>query len=183
VGLALVVHLAIALPPWLGLAPQPLRARVVSTLASPRHFGYFVAYGLCGGVAIALVVLLLSFLLRSILRSRTLALASLFVVLYVTFLAPPITGSSTLWSAATLVFTAIWFSVLVRVGLLAAMASLFVFLVLDATPLTLHLSDWYAGPTLACLALVGGLLVCCFGVALAGKPVFGQPLLEGAGRT
>jgi serine/threonine-protein kinase len=181
VVLALVIHLAIAAPPWLGLEPNPVRARVVTTLASSRHFGYFIAYGLCGSVAIALSVLFLWFLLRSVLRSSRLALGSLFTMLYVVFLAPPITSSSTLWSVTTLLFTAIWVCVLTRVGLLAAMASLFVFLLLDATPLTLELSAWYAGPALSCLALLAGLLIYCFVVALAGRPMFGHPFLEGEG--
>lgn len=63
--------------------------------------------------------------------------------------------------------------VLIRYGVLASMATFFVVqLLILTTPLTLHLTAWFALPTLTSLLAVITLAAWSFRVSLAGRPLF-----------
>jgi hypothetical protein len=51
------------------------------------------------------------------------------------------------------------------------------------TPLTTDFAAWYSGPTLAVLATVIALWLPSFSVALAGRPLFDDELLERGARS
>ena len=72
--------------------------------------------------------------------------------------------------------------VLMQFGLLAGVTTLFVMLVTGMTVTSLDLSSWYADRALLPGIVVIGLLVYGAATALAGKPILGDPLRDGAGR-
>ncbi len=71
---------------------------------------------------------------------------------------------------------------LMRVGLLAGTTAAFVSLIMSSGVATLDFSAWYAGCALLPMTLIAALLVFGAATALAGKPIFGDPLKEPAGR-
>ena len=176
VALAVVVHLAVVVPAWFGLPTPPPRGQVLSSLGDIRHLAYFIFWNPSPAVSLGVGTLFALFLFRAIVRSHWLAFGMLSVVLYFVFAA--IIGSKDLLSLSVALFTAIYLLVMLRAGLLAGVASLYCFLLLEATPLTLEFSAWYADRTLATLVLLGGLLVYGFRVSLGGKPLFGSYVLE-----
>jgi hypothetical protein len=72
--------------------------------------------------------------------------------------------------------------VLMRFGLLAAVASMFVTLVMGAAVASLDLSSWYADRALLSITVILALLVFGAATALGGKTIFGDPLRENAPR-
>jgi hypothetical protein len=61
---------------------------------------------------------------------------------------------------------------------LSLSVSLFVMFALLEAPLTLDPSAWFATRALPVVALFAALAVYGFRTSLAGKPIFGRPLLE-----
>jgi len=89
-----------------------------------------------------------------------------------------ISGFTTAGSLAFVVVSAVWMALAVRVGLLAAIVATYAYFILYATPLSLDPDRWYfAGAALSAGVLLA-LAVQSFRVSLAGKPIFGQALLE-----
>jgi len=69
---------------------------------------------------------------------------------------------------------------LIRFGVLSAAAASFSAAMLTQFPLTTHLSAWYAGPTLLAVGAVLVLGIWSFHVALAGRPLIRDEVLEAA---
>jgi hypothetical protein len=65
---------------------------------------------------------------------------------------------------------------LMRFGLLAGTVGLFYHFILFATVITWHWDRWYAGPTIAVLAVAGGLALFGYYAARGGEPLLGEPL-------
>jgi hypothetical protein len=128
-------------------------------------------------VLFALITLSLLFLARVFLHKQWLAVAVTGLVLTVLQLRE--TGEN---FRVALPFTAVIVALmligLIRFGLLA----LFVFdvyhLLLSTLPVTLNFSRWYIGRSLFFLLLLIGIAVYGFRAALAGRPIFGNLVLE-----
>ncbi len=174
--MALAVNLESGLPALLGLAGSAPRVTILSSLAEFRHWLYFLLSSPYVGVAIGFGTLLAMLIFQSMLRRRAVALPVLAVALYFGF--ATVTGIGYLWSAGGAAFTLIYLVIALRAGLLAAVVSIFCFLVLDATALTLDWSVWYANRTIAALCVIGVLLMYGFKCALAGKPMLGGLLVD-----
>ena len=69
---------------------------------------------------------------------------------------------------------------LIRWGVLPMIVASFIFEVAIHTPLTTDFTAWYSGPTMLALATVLALAISSFSVALAGRPLFEEELLEHA---
>lgn len=69
--------------------------------------------------------------------------------------------------------------IIFRVGLLAAVVGSFTSLLLYTYPMTFDLQSWYSTNTVLVLLVIGGLAVYGFRIALAGRPIFRDQLLEG----
>ena len=121
----------------------------------------------------ALVWFMLIFVLRVILRRDWLA-AGAFVLIYIglNLLA---SGTSPALSAlfAALV-TALMVFTMLRFGLVALIASFFVYVLLLMFPVTADFSAWYAGTSLFALLSVAILAALAFHTSLAGRPLFGD---------
>jgi hypothetical protein len=81
-------------------------------------------------------------------------------------------------SVLELLGLAAFIAVLVRFGLLAALAGNFVLELLRELPMPLNLSVWYAGPGLFALALIAAIALYGFRRSLGGRPAFGKGVLQ-----
>jgi serine/threonine-protein kinase len=174
--LALIVHLAVVLPGELGYAWPAPRARVITSLTALRHLVHLVLLAPYSAIVISLGTLVAVLVYRAIVRSRALAIAITGVSLY--FMFALFTGIEQVWSLAGALFAATYLAVLMRAGLLAAIAAFAVYLLLEATPLTADFSAWYANRTFFALAVLGALAILAFHHSLGGKPAFGDAFGE-----
>ena len=119
----------------------------------------------------ALVWFVLLFVLRTALRRDWLAAAA-FVAIYMglNWVATP--ASPALAALFGAVQTALLVFVMLRFGLLALIASSFVFELLLLSPMTADFSVWYAGASLFALVGVAAMAAFAFHSSLAGRPLF-----------
>ena len=174
VAFALLINLATVAPAWFNQPTGTPRFQVISSLGSLRHLVYFILWSPYPAVTIGFGTLLMLYLDRIIFRSYWLALVLVSAPLY--FLFGVITGSDELWSLSVALFTVGYMVVVLRAGLLTAVTSMYVFLVVIGTPLTSDLSSWYAERTLTSMTLLVALLGYGFWFSLGGKPLFGNAL-------
>src|SRR5262249_52387756 len=117
---------------------------------------------------------------RAIFRRHWVAVA-LTYIMFVISLAPsffPSGAPIALVVAASGLGVAMILYILLRWGLLAALAMGWVYGVLAVAPLTLDTSSWYAGRSYFVLAACGALAIYGFVISIGGKPMFGRPLFE-----
>ncbi len=154
---------------------------MLSTLGAPRHLAYFFFLGTPVGVAYAVGLLFLLYLLHSMTRRIWLARLLLFLEFLVTCVVAFASGGgqeSGRMLAAGLGLSAIICVVLVRLGLVSSVMLWFTNSVLLRAPLTLDWSAWYAGRSFAVLGFFAAVLVAAFYTSLGGRPVFGKALLD-----
>jgi serine/threonine-protein kinase len=117
-----------------------------------------------------------TFLVFSLVVRRDWIAAALLSGLMVVAFRPAITGS--VWDLSLFAFQlAVFIVLLLRFGVLALMAWGFVAVGIAMMPLTLDPTAWYFGSSLTKMAVVGGLAVYGFLVALGGRPLFGKGIL------
>jgi serine/threonine-protein kinase len=122
--------------------------------------------------------IMLFLLLRALLRRTWAAGISVIVLLS----APYVLSGDRLWidAACFLPVNAIALLLLIRFGVLSATVASFVTSVLTQIPLTTHVSAWYSRPTLLAVSAVLALAFWSFHLALAGRPLVKDEVLEPA---
>ena len=162
---------------WLGYPPPPpdsgsqwwqfLGARMIVA---------DVSYALILGLFLWLASLFILFLLRALLRNEW-AAAVAWVLLVTAFTAA---GSrfDPVAIVGVLIFSSLAVFVMFRFGLLALVANVVVFNILQNFPLTTQWSAWYSGIGLAGILLIAALALYGFYTSLGGRPVFGGVVLE-----
>ncbi len=162
---------------WIG-APQeqPLGGGILHMLLGTRAVVAFTPFCVVLCIFFSLALLFILFLLRVLLRSEWAAVVVLLLIL---------TARDALRSDSLLlggVFNALAWGillfVLVRYGLLATAAAVFLNIVFASFPITTQMSAWYSGIGLAGLALLLGLTLYAFHTSLGGHPLFGRASLE-----
>ncbi len=120
---------------------------------------------------VGFAVLFLLFALRLVLRDRRIA-GVLFVLIMT---APRTAGSDNWWVMATFMVVSyvLFLFALTRFGLLTAIAAIVFGQLLVDSPITLQLSEWYAGIGLAGLLLLGGFVFYATQTSLGGRSAFG----------
>jgi hypothetical protein len=174
--MALVIHLDIALPSGFGHSQHAPLGQVVTPLSATRHLGFFFMINIYSAVGLSLASLIGVFVIQAVVRSRSLAWALQFLTVYLFFIGSIATNPP--FSGALALSAAIWYLLLMRVGLLASSAAFYFFIVICCLPLTLDPGIWYAGRTLIGLGVLAGVLFYAFHVALAGKSLIGHWLIE-----
>jgi hypothetical protein len=121
-------------------------------------------------VFIAFAVFFLFFLVRLIVRREWLAavIVTLLFSVQNLFGHHPVLGFT-----AGVVSMALVFLVLIRFGFLPLVVGMTLDNVLEAFPLTAHLSAWYAEPTIFVFAVLIAVAIFSFYTSLSGKPIFG----------
>jgi serine/threonine-protein kinase len=174
--LALTSALHFLLPPRFGLPPMsPFMQDPQLLLGLNLQFGF-----MCGmvpnAIVNALIFLFVPTLLLLLVRKVWLAVG-IFAILLVIIGAgrnqnPPVGISLALFHSAIMIY------VLMRFGLVALCAALFVSIMLVHTPVSFDFSTWYARNAMLVLAVLIALVVYGFRVSLGGRPAFGRDLLQ-----
>jgi len=121
----------------------------------------------------AFVTVLVLVLLRLLTNRPRLAIASTAAIVFVWWSS---FASAPVWwieAAAELLIVALFLFVMIRFGLLSALAALFVSSVGEVIPLTLHVRHWSATSSNQTMALFIALAVVAFYASRAGQPLFG----------
>ncbi|HXU10676.1 MAG TPA: hypothetical protein VN898_01815, partial [Candidatus Binatia bacterium] len=90
----------------------------------------------------------------------------------------PESGSAVVYAAFIVIVLAMFWTLLLRFGLLATVTCISIIDLLTQVPLTFDLSSWRAGAGVPTLILVLGMTAWAFRVAVAGRPLFRDALLE-----
>jgi hypothetical protein len=163
------------LPPLIGLAqPLPALGDVVLQLSSSRLtllvWTTVVLRQLTQAFAAVLIFVVLRLVTRRPRAAVGLGMAILFASWSVYGRAPSTATDVAFEIAAVALFT----TVTIRGGLLAAAIALFVVRTGNATPFTPHMTHWSATASSWTLALIVGLALFGFYASRAGKPLFGR---------
>jgi predicted Ser/Thr protein kinase len=172
-------YLTILVPQWSGVAVSPFIAGNTDEAFSgvggiAVHFLHIFAEPVFGAIFLSFLLLLLLLLLRK----KWLAIAALWLFIFILDLA---SGEQwvfwfDLFFTATIVTLAA-----ARFGLLA-LYSFFLFAALSTGfPITSDFSSWYAGSTLFVFVLITGLAIYGFYTSLAGQKIFEAKFLKDAG--
>lgn len=184
VGLVLLDRAFRLLPAYLGFAvPGPDRGgpflafQLVSLRGVRYSLGNFI-----GSAAASLIVpmlfMVLLLIFRIVLRRQWLAVGAL-VVLSVVFGNPAEYGANPyLYLIYNLLLSVAIMAILFRFGLLVIVTAYFVQFFLNAFPLTLDLSAWYAGNTFLIGLFLIGLAVWALRISLAGRPMLRDAILQ-----
>jgi serine/threonine-protein kinase len=166
-----------ALPYWFNVPGLTTVQAAPASLGGPNRFLALGLGLLSSGLLLAFITLSLLFLARLFLRKQWLAIA--ITGLLVTILVLGSIGEN-FWVALPFaaVIAGLLLTVLIRFGFLALCVSLWYFSLLADLPVTVDFSRWYMGRSLIFLLVMIGLAVYGFRAALAGRPVFGNLVLE-----
>src|ERR1700691_3896637 len=124
-------------------------------------------------VVLALIWFVLIFVLRVVLRRDWLA-AGAFVSIYMALNVIGTPASPALAALFAGIETGLLVFVMLRFGLVALIASSFVYELLLLFPITADFSVWYAGASLFALLSVAAMAGFAFHASLAGRPLFGD---------
>jgi serine/threonine-protein kinase len=175
IGLVALDQLANLAPGWLGMTSSRPLVFYLTPLSEVRHLFFAVLNTAFGSLLNATGAMCLLLLLRIVARREWLA-GLLFVA--VVALLNLGQGDNLPVQAFFAVLAAIAFlALLTRVGLLAVAIAPFYGLV-EAAPVTLDLSRWYAGRSAFVLLVLAAVAACGFYTSLGGKPLFGSALDE-----
>ncbi|MEE8170074.1 MAG: hypothetical protein V3T70_05960, partial [Phycisphaerae bacterium] len=172
----LVGHFRYVASEWLGRAPPiPMRAGISELLGMRRVAASFLS-DLPTDVFLAMGFFFVLFVLRVVLR-RPLPAAAAFVAIFA--VNSLLTADDPLLSVISAALSmSIFVIVLLRFGLLAQVACLFVGTFFFSYPLTYHIGAWYAGPAIFAFLSVAGIAAYGFHTALAGRSLFRDELLD-----
>jgi predicted Ser/Thr protein kinase len=172
---ATLVHVSNALPAWFDVAGMTPVPPSNFFLKGSREAASFLFFQL-GDMAFSAVGIMSFFFLSTLILRRkwlaAVALGFLNVVIALSgenlYLEVPVS----VLQAAVLVF------LVLRFGLLSIAVAGFVGVFLQVFPITLDLSQWYAGRSFFALALFVGIALYSFRISLGKRPVFGAVALE-----
>jgi hypothetical protein len=163
--------------PWFGREAMPPMMNVSSPLGSPRHIIFFLLNNAAAFAAAAVTVVVVIALIRALIRNRIASAIVAYMVLVLLVLDANMFTNPPLVIAA-LLFGAILFTLVLRVGLLSLFVAGYTTSIIRDLPLTFDTSSWFFGRSLLALLVLAGFAAFGFFVALGGKPLFGTPLLE-----
>jgi hypothetical protein len=161
---------------WLGYPPPQPDSGPQWQFLGARTIVADVALALLNAPFFWLTALFILFLLRALLRKEW-AAAVAWVVLP-TALTAAGNRFDPVASVGILIFLSLAVFVMIRFGLLALVANLVVYNIVQNFPLTTQGSAWYAGISLAGILLIAAMAFYGFYTSLGGRPVFGGAVLE-----
>jgi hypothetical protein len=174
--LAVIALASLLLPEWLGLAPDLVPADVLGVPYGVQAAVSLLVWRSAQSVTAGLACVFLLLLFRLALRSQRVAVAAF--VLANAAVAAAASGHFWISLCTSLVLTGVLALLLVRVGLLAAVAAFYVMGLFIVFPVTGNLRAWYAGAGVTALLVLAALALFGFTTALAGRPALGKAALE-----
>jgi len=180
-GLAMVAILALRFQITGSAPPEIFVAPALESVRSPRHVTAAVMFGVTDAQGFVLGGFLFLVVLRLITRNPLIAIA-----LWILVVAPSQTaealGTGHVSFGWDLLLVAalglLGITLMLRLGLLAAVVALTVERLMTHVPMTLDPNVWYAGSAYVMLLIVFVLAVYGFVVALGGRPAFGGDAIE-----
>jgi serine/threonine-protein kinase len=161
---------------WFGRPPSPPESGGLITLLGVRFVAGETIDLLLHTLMIPMLVLVLFLLLTALLRRPWAAVLAIIAI----GILPEAFSPDRLWF--TLVVGAVWISILlfavVRLGLVAGVATVATSQLFLASPITAHLGAWYAGATIATLVVLAAMAGYGFVTSLGGRSPFGEGLLR-----
>ncbi|HEX3579842.1 MAG TPA: serine/threonine-protein kinase [Thermoanaerobaculia bacterium] len=171
-----VLDLSRIIPPWFGMAVQPLQ---FSTL--PFSYSRYVFVYLFGNVAYSILYAVQAVFITVLFRALTKrpAVAAALAFLLASAMSLGDSGIPLLVSLAVATCSAaVLLAVMVWRGLLALVACITAWQCTQAVSLTLDPSDWYFGRAAMLIAIVIAIVLAAFAISLGGKPLFGRALFD-----
>jgi hypothetical protein len=166
-------------PGWMGKIPDsPLSSGLgldYDTLSGLRALIGGILLNIVLSVAFSLVVFFLFFLVRLVTRKEWLAVL---VTISLFSIARVFGDYPVVHTISALVYFSIALPLLIRFGLLALVMAYCADNVLFSSPLTTHLSAWYAQPTFLAVFVILAAAIFGFYTSTAGKPLFGRISLD-----
>jgi serine/threonine-protein kinase len=169
-------YLVDLVPKWLGLPPN---APVIDnqTVLGMRHFMQSFTGLFRSSLFIAFILSFLMLMFLFILRRKLLALVASWLilsgVLFLAFSYAPLVSRLFAFTAALILVVGLF-----RFGLLAAVASGFIFHSWVFFPITTKLSAWWAADFIPIVIIYAALVIYAFYTSLAGQTLFRGKLLE-----
>jgi serine/threonine protein kinase len=164
------------LPGWMRKMPGPPLSEIdFDALSGLRAVIGGLLLNIVYSVAISLVLFFLFFLIRLAMRKEWLALL---VAISLFSLPQVFRDYPVLDTISALVYWSIALTVLIRFGLLALVVAICTEGILFNSPLTAHLSAWYAEPTFFAFSVILAVAIFGFYTSTAGKPLFGGISLD-----
>jgi serine/threonine-protein kinase len=173
---AVAGRLEILVPGWIGFSPPQPLAPSFALFNAPRGLILTPLWGLFEGAFKCLAVVFALTFFRVILRRQWAAVGLLLLL----FVAAHAAGKDPFLVAVAfgVLIWGIAVAVLARWGLTALLATWWMGTLLDAFPLTLQGSAWYAGMGQAGLLVIAAVTLYGFYTSLGGKPIFGGATLD-----
>ena len=176
-----LVELGWFVPTWLGDLPSQPMTGPQWVFLGARATIASISNSLNISLVFSFAFLFVLFLFRALLRKEW-AAAVAFVLFFTVFFNAPVLfaggRSAAIALVIGLIFNGLSVFLLIRLGLLALVASaVFQFCFLNL-PLTMQGSAWYAGISLAGILLMAAMALYGFYTSLGGRPVFGSAVLE-----
>ena len=173
--LGVVFRIATLAPTWIGMpasTPDPfLHADI---LAGARQVAFRLVVNLYGATLYALTFLFILILLKLLLRKQWLA-----ITVWTLVIAAPMGGDGlTIEWIVGGIRALIVLLVLTRGGLLPLAVAFFFTFVTQEIPLTINSWEWYSSAAVPAVLVLAALAAFGFHAALAGRPLFGRPLLD-----
>ncbi len=168
-------------PSWLGHPPSQPGTGPQGQFLGARTIVAGISNNLNVSLFVSFAFLFVLFLFRALLRKEW-AAAVAFVLFFTVFL-----NSSALFAGGPsvaiafvggLILNSLSVFLLIRLGLLALVASFAVNIALQSYPLTTQWSAWYSGISLAGILVMAGVAFYGFYTSLGGRPIFGSAVLE-----
>ncbi len=167
---AIAVRVVNLVPAWMGRTPQPPESSLDYVILGGLRFTIGdIMLNIVLFVFLSLVFYFIFFIMRLLLRNEW--VAALVTILLVS--APSAFGAHPILDTTeNMVLWGIVFTLLIRFGLLTIVIGLCLFNILQAYPLTAHLSAWSAEPTIVVFGFILAVAVFGFYNSMAGKPLF-----------
>jgi len=163
-------------PGWMGRTPNPPAFGLdFDSLTGLRAMTGSVLLNIVYSVGISLSLFFLFFLIRLVVRKEWLAVLVMIALLSL----PEVFANNPVQVIFNCLYASIVLLVLIRFGILALTMALCTENLLFFSPLTTHLSAWYAAPTFIVLFVVLAAAIFGFYTSTAGKPLFAGISLDG----
>jgi hypothetical protein len=173
---AVIADVGNLLPGWMGKTPSAPDSNLDFIILGGIHYTIGdILLNLTLYIFGSLALFFIFFLVRLLLRNQWLAVAAVVALFGLPAL---FTEHAALHAVENMLVFGTALLLLVRFGLLALLVALCVNNVLQAYPLTAHLSEWYAQPTIIVFVMVTALAVFGFYTSTAGKARLGGISLD-----
>jgi Protein kinase domain len=170
-------YLTVLVPRWSGVAVSPLTGGNTEAFSGVGGRAVQFLHLFAEPVFLAILLSFLLLLLLIVLRKKWLAMAAMWLIIFLTDVDFVRGHQWIVWLSLLLTATFITLAA-ARFGLLALYSLLLFSHLASGFPMTSDFSSWYAGSTLFIFVFLMGLSIYGFHTSLAGQPLFKGKLLE-----